>query len=205
MLPAGGAARARRTLALTDEGTRAATGLSAALEPVALQGLDGEARALLGAIARGEAKRRSASRRRGAARARRARASSPSTRRCRRAARAPRRSCAWRAPLDGEARAAAFGRAKKRGELYERIAAAGTIALSALRQADARAGEHVRALVEAGLVTAETRELARRSVRRRAHRARRPAAADAGAGGGAGDDRAEAARARATRRSCCTA
>jgi len=63
-------------------------------------------------------------------------------------------------PLDGEARAAAFGRAKKRGEVYERIAAAGTIALSALRQADARAGEHARALVEAGLVAAETRELA---------------------------------------------
>src|SRR5512143_1226361 len=41
MLPAGGAARVKRTLALTDEGTRAAGGLSAALEPVALDGLDG--------------------------------------------------------------------------------------------------------------------------------------------------------------------
>ena len=40
MLPAGGAARMKRTLALTDAGERAATGLSAALEPMALQGLD---------------------------------------------------------------------------------------------------------------------------------------------------------------------
>ena len=156
MLPAGGAARMRRTLALTDEGSRAATGLSAALEPVALQGLDGEARALLAAIAAGEAKGEPAGK---ALRALLERGlvtvdEAVSTR-------AARTDTIVRvaAPLDGEARAAAFGRAKKRGEIYERIAAAGTIALSALRQADARAGEHVRALVEAGVVTAETHEL----------------------------------------------
>src|SRR5437899_1977100 len=51
MLPAGGKARARRTLALTDEGLRAAGGLSAALEPLALHGLDADARSLLRAIA----------------------------------------------------------------------------------------------------------------------------------------------------------
>src|SRR3954466_15760373 len=56
MLPAGGKARARRTLALTDEGTRAAAGLSALLEPPGLQGLDDEARSLLAAVARGETK-----------------------------------------------------------------------------------------------------------------------------------------------------
>jgi len=55
-LPAGGKAGVKRTIALTDDGKQAAAGLSAALEPMALQGLDGEARALLAAIARGEHK-----------------------------------------------------------------------------------------------------------------------------------------------------
>ncbi len=157
MLPACGAARVKRTLALTDEGERAATGLSAALEPIALDGLDGEARALLGAIARGEAKGEPAGKalrtllERGLVTVDEA----VSTR-------AARTDSIVRvlAPLDEAARAAAFGRAKKRGEVFERIAAAGTIALSELRRADARAGEHVRALVEAGLVAAETREVA---------------------------------------------
>ncbi|HEY2744482.1 MAG TPA: primosomal protein N' [Polyangia bacterium] len=157
MLPAGGAARVKRTLALTDEGERAAAGLSAALEPMALQGLDGEARALLAAIARGEAK--------GEPAGKGLRAllehglvtvdAAVSTR-------GARTDSLVRvvAPLDGEARAAAFGRAKKREEIFDRIAAAGTVALSELRRADARAGEHVRALVEAGLVAVETREVA---------------------------------------------
>lgn len=157
MLPAGGAARVKRTLALTDEGSRAATGLSAALEPVALQGLDAEARALLGAIASGEAKGEPPPRalrtlvERGLVTVEEA----VSTR-------GARSDTILRvaAPLDAEARAAAFARARRRGEVYDRIAAAGTIALSALRQDDARAGEHARALVEAGLVAAETREVA---------------------------------------------
>src|SRR5205823_900922 len=54
LLPAGGAARARRTIALTDEGRRAVAGLGAALEPVALHDLDEPARALLVKLAAGE-------------------------------------------------------------------------------------------------------------------------------------------------------
>ena len=154
---AGGRRGARAAhVALTDEGTRAATGLSAALEPVALDGLDGEARALLGALARGAAR---ASRR---------------PRRCTRSSsaalvivdeavstRGARATTILRVaqPLDGDARAAAFGRARKRGEIYDRIAAAGTERCRRCAQANPRAGEHARALVEAGLVAAETREL----------------------------------------------
>jgi primosomal protein N' (replication factor Y) len=157
MLPAGGKARARRTLALTDEGRRAAEGLSAALEPIVLHGLDGDARRLLAAIAAKEHKGEPAPRTLRALVERELVTVDEAV-----STRGARTETILRVaqPLDAEARAAAFGRAKKRGEIYDRIAAAGSIALSALRQADARAGEHARALGAAGLVAAETRELA---------------------------------------------
>jgi primosomal protein N' (replication factor Y) (superfamily II helicase) len=157
MLPAGGAARGRRRTVLTDAGRRAADGLQAALEPVTLHGLDAEARALLAALAGDAAKAEPSPRalkalvERGLAAVEEA----VSTRAAR-----TETLLTVAQPLDAAVRAEAFARAKRRGEVYERIAAAGTIALSALREADPRAGDHVRALVDAGLVAAATHERA---------------------------------------------
>jgi primosomal protein N' (replication factor Y) len=157
MLPAGGKARAKRRLTLTATGHDAAAGLTAALEPLALQGLDAEARALLQRLfdnpkgADEKARGLPALIERGLVDV----AESVSTR-------GAQMETILRpaGALDEAAQAALFGRAKRRGEVYLRIAAAGEIGLAALKQEDARAGEHARTLVEAGLVTAEMRELA---------------------------------------------
>ncbi|MDB4970062.1 MAG: primosomal protein [Myxococcales bacterium] len=156
MLPAGGAARSKRKLILTEAGRLAADGLSAALEPLSLQGLDADAKGLLSSLAAGPFKgpvppralrtllERALVRTEEAVSTRAARSETllrPAT------------------PLDDAAQAATFARARRRGEVYARIAAAGVLTLSALREADPRAGEHVRALVEAGLVSAESQAL----------------------------------------------
>ena len=190
MLPAGGAARVRRTCALTDEGTRAATGLSAALEPVALQGLDGEARALLGAIARGEPKGEPAAkalralvergarhRRRGGVDARRARRDDLA-----------RRAAARRRRARGRVRARQEARRDLRSHRRRRHRSA----VGAARRRTPRAGEHARALVEAGLVAAETRELANDPFADAATEHAVPPTLTGGAGGGARGHRAQA-------------
>ena len=199
MLPAGGAARVKRTLALTDEGERAATGLSAALEPMALQGLDGEARALLGAIARrGEAGGKGEPPPK-ALRALVERSlvtveEAVSTRGARTDTHRARGGAARR----GEARAAAFGRAKKRGELYDRIAAGGddcAVGAAPGRRARRRA----RARARRGRGSSPPRRASWPSIRSptRATEHADAADADAGAGGGAGGHRAASSAARA--------
>ena len=157
MLPAGGAARVKRTLALTDEGRARRRGCRRRSSRWRCRG--STARRARCSTPSPAARSRASRRARRCGRSSSA-ASSRSTRRCRRAARAPRRSCAWRRRSTRARARRRSGGPRSASELYDRIAAAGTVALSALRQADARAGEHVRALVDAGLVTAETRELA---------------------------------------------
>ena len=154
MLPAGGAARVKRRLVLTDEGRAAAAGLTAALEPLALAGLDADARALLAALAASVKTDAELPARKALLAAGLATLEEVVSTRAARADTLLRPATA----LDAEARAQAFARAPRRGEVYARIADAGQLALSALRESDARAGDHVRALVEAGLVTAESRE-----------------------------------------------
>jgi primosomal protein N' (replication factor Y) (superfamily II helicase) len=155
MLPAGGAARVKRTVALTDEGRRAAAGLEAALEPLVLQGLDADARALLASLAAGDKSEP-------AARPLQALVERALCTVDERVSTRGARTETLLSPaqlLDAPARQQAFARAKRRGEVYARIEAAGAITLTALREADARAGDHVRALVDAGLLRAESREL----------------------------------------------
>jgi primosomal protein N' (replication factor Y) len=148
MLPAGGKARARRRVSLSALGHQAAAGLEAALEPLALHGLDAEARALLARLRQGSiAEERSRSLEQLVERGLAEIAESLSTRG------APKETILRPARLlDDEARAQAFTRAPRRGEVYARIVAAGAIALSALRHEDVRAPGHARALVDAGLV-----------------------------------------------------
>jgi primosomal protein N' (replication factor Y) len=164
MLPAGGRARARRHAALTDSGVRAAAALDGALEPPSLAALDAKARMLLAAL---RARRRAvdsleAEVAGGAAALRRlVDAGLVAVEEQVRAAAA--RPEEWlvvaRPPADGE-----LARAPRRAALHARVAAAGAIALDDLRQNDAPAVAHARALVRAGLLAIEARERPRAAV-----------------------------------------
>ena len=175
MLPAGGAARARRTLALTDEGTRAAAGLCGALEPLALQGLDGEARALLARSRAATAKRRATARRRRRRCARWSSAGSSTRRRGGVDARGAHRHASLRvaAPLDdGGARGGVRARRAARRDL-DRIAAAGTHrAVGAAPGRRARRRSRARAR-RGGAGRDRDARAGQRSVRRRARRSTR--------------------------------
>jgi primosomal protein N' (replication factor Y) len=158
MLPAGGAARGHKRVTLTDAGRAAAAGLDAALLPVALADLDGAARALLRLLAEAEARKRSVR---------------PTDEQMRAlkvlvardlatvgeavATRGPKRETILRVarPVDR----AALGKKKRAIAVYEQIAVAGELALSALQKSDTRAGAHVRVLIDAGFISAEIREM----------------------------------------------
>ncbi|HZS37879.1 MAG TPA: primosomal protein N' [Polyangia bacterium] len=162
LLPAGGGASARRTAALTVEGARAAESLASALPPLALAELPASQRAILRLLAdRGplldekldaEVPSCAAALRVLTERGLVAIDEAVRTR----AARAHVILKPARAPADGE-----LDRAPRRAEVFRRVAEAGALALDELTAADARASAHVRALVEAGLVVEERREIAR--------------------------------------------
>jgi primosomal protein N' (replication factor Y) len=157
-LPAGGRAQAKRTVRLTEAGVGAAAQLGGALEPVALAELGGRERALVKALA-GGAQPRAALEREGAgviaalrALVERGLVTVDEQVRTRGT-----KEEVWltpgRAPTDEDE----LARAPRRRAVLERIEKAGRLSLDDLREEDARAAAHVRALVEAGLVAEERR------------------------------------------------
>ncbi len=163
LLPAGGRAKSRRTVALTDEGRGLADGMGGALESVALAELDGRARQLLALLGKGEA-RATALEEAVPAAAASLRAlverglvqlhEEVRTRRVRQ------ESILRVVALELDpAVQAALARAPKRAAAYARIRGEGPISLETLRAGDSRMREHVTALVAAGLVVEEKREI----------------------------------------------
>jgi primosomal protein N' (replication factor Y) len=157
-LPAGGRARATRRAELTEAGRRAAADLDAALEPLHLTELAPPQRTLLRALASGArplADLEALAPRANALIAQLAAHGLVAVREEVRTARV-RADVFLRAVATDDP--PELARAPRRAALLARIRAAGEISLLALRGEDPRAGAHVRALVDAGLVSAERRE-----------------------------------------------
>ena len=171
-LPPGGRATEARRVRLTDEGARSAAGLGQALEPIDLHGLPLRERAVLAALAAagGEAKVEALGMMVEGARAAlgllvaRGLVTQAAEVRARREPTELRvRAVRLMAEADYE-QEPALRRAPRRQALYRYIATATAaltseaeeVALGALQRLDPRAAVHVRALVEAGLVTTRT-------------------------------------------------
>ena len=155
-LPPGGKASEAERVALTVEGAQLASQIGAALEPADLAALDGDERALLAALAlpkRSRARPSPLVMARLIARGLVTRERTVSARR----ERTETLIAIARTPIDRDAEPA-LARAPRRRALYDLLCnAANETPLSSLRALDARAAEHVKALVIAGLVT--TREV----------------------------------------------
>ena len=165
-LPAGGRAKARRTLVLTDEGRRAAQSLSSALLSPSVQSLPPKAQAALAQLLPpGEAGLSLEALEQAIAGAgptlRLLEAAGLVTRIDEVRTRAARMSSTVTLARQAAPNEPALKRSPKRAALYARIREAGTVELEELRAIDVRAREQVNALVEAGLV-AEARHEARR-------------------------------------------
>jgi primosomal protein N' (replication factor Y) len=157
-LPVRGGARARRTVRLTELGEAARGELAAALLSPAVAELDERARAMLLAVAGGvdEAALRETHAEIAALRELEARGLVSIEEVVRLSGtRKDTRLTIARALADGELR-----RAPSRLAVYQRVAEAGAVLLSALRAADGHAPAHARALVDAGLLAAAPVDLA---------------------------------------------
>jgi primosomal protein N' (replication factor Y) len=161
LLPAGGRARAKRSVSLSDEGARVAALVGGALEPFELAELDGKMRAVLQALREGaEAEGVIEERIPGAAAALRALGERGLVEIAEEVRTRAARGETWvrvvRAAADGE-----LARAPRRLAVLRRLEeAGGPVPLESLDD-DAQAAAHVRALAEAGLVSLEKREIAR--------------------------------------------
>lgn len=158
-LPAAARARSRRLVSLSEAGRRLCGGLDAVLTPVDIAELDGEARAILGALERGARVESTLEARWG----RRALLQlverglvlvDERVRLDRGAEEVLLRPL--REPAEGE-----FERAPRRSAVFARIAAAGELSLADLRSSEPRAAALVRALVGVGMVAQERREIRR--------------------------------------------
>jgi len=158
MLPAGGRARAKRSAQLTDGGEALAALLDGALDPLGAESLPAGARALLLALVDGAQPLDALD------------AAPPLLRQLverglvelvekvrTRGAQVE----VWLEPARDPVEADGLDRAPKRAELLARVQKAGRASLTELRVADPRAGAHARALIEAGLLREERREVSR--------------------------------------------